>query len=120
MKRTEILAQRAAIAATVAEELFALEACLDEALNRAARLTGRLATARIEAGLSAVVGQPAFERSTELVGLLGQVRGKAVEAHHALKEMHDSIGLRGVAWGGDKPEEPISASTKLRAVASAA
>ncbi len=109
MKRSEMLTLRKEVATSVAAELFAMEAAVDEALNRAARLTGRLATGRLEAGLSAVVGQPAFQRSTELVAMLGGVRAKAVEAHFALKDLQDSIGVRHTATGGhDKPEEPIA------------
>lgn len=103
----------------VADQLFAAEAAIDGALSAVATLTAMLPNARIEARLSAVVGQGVFDRSCQTIAALTEARRGIVETHHELTRLQHSIGLGAVALGGhDKPEEnepPVEG--RLRAVA---
>lgn len=90
----------------VANQLFAAEAAIDGALSAVATLTAMLPTARIEARLSAVVGQGVFDRSSQTIAALTEARRGIVETHRELTQVQHSIGLGAVALGGDeKPDE---------------
>ena len=90
----------------VADQLFAAELAIDRALSETARLTSLLSDARVEAGLSAVVGQSVMDRTCASIVSLANGRRELVEAHGELAQVKDSIGLRTVAIGGmEKPEE---------------
>jgi len=92
----------------VAEQLFAAEAAIDGALSAVAALTAMLPNARIEARLSAVVGQGVFDRSSQTIMALTEARRGIVETHKALSDVQNSIGLRNVSFGGeDKPDENV-------------
>lgn len=98
--------KRRIVANGVAERLFTAEDAIDQALARVAELAAALPSARMEANVSAVVGQRAFERSAEAMASLAAARRGIVELHAELAEVRDRVGLRGVAFGGsDKPEE---------------
>ena len=104
----------------VADQLFAAEAAIDGALSAVAALTAMLPNARIEAGLSAVVGQGVFYRSCQTIAALTEARRGIVETHRELTDVQNSIGLRNVSFGGeDKPDEnvPPLLETRLRTVA---
>lgn len=90
----------------VADQLLTAEAAIDGALSAVATLTAMLPNVRIEANLSAVIGQSVFERSCQTIAALTEARRGIVETHHALTEVQRQIGLGAVALGGeDKPEE---------------
>ncbi len=98
--------KRRLVAHQVADQLFAAEAAIDGALSAVAALTAMLPTARIDANLSAVVGQNVIDRSTETIAALAQARRSIVETHRELHDVQHQIGLGAVALGGiDKPEE---------------
>ena len=98
--------KRKIVAHKVADQLFAAELAIDRALSETARLTSLLSDARVEAGLSAVVGQSVMDRTCASIVSLAAGRRELVEAHGALAEVKDRIGLRAIAIGGmDKPEE---------------
>lgn len=103
----------------VADQLFAAEAAIDNALSAVATLTAMLPNARIEARLSAVVGQGVFERSCQTIAALIEARRGIVETHRELTDVQHSVGLGAVSLGGhDKPDEnepPIE--NRLRTVA---
>ncbi len=103
----------------VADQLFAAEAAIDGALSAVATLTAMLPTARIEARLSAVVGQGVFDRSSQTIAALIEARRGIVETHRELTGVQHSIGLGAVALGGDqKPEENVPpGEARLRTVA---
>lgn len=92
-------AQRQAIARQVAERLFAAEAALDVAAARLAELTAALPLARLEARLSATIGQDAFRNSASAMMLIAKTREKIVVMHAFLKQANDDIGLREVSYG---------------------
>lgn len=104
----------------VADQLFAAEAAIDGALSAVAALTAMLPNARIEARLSAVVGQGVFDRSCQTIAALTEARRGIVATHRELTDVQNSIGLRNVAFGGeDKPDEnvPPLLQRSLRTVA---
>lgn len=92
--------QRKIVAHQVADQLFAAEAAIDGALSAVAALTAMLPNARIEARISAVVGQSVFERTSETIAALACARRGIVEAHRELSDVQSEIGLRNVALGG--------------------
>lgn len=106
--------KRRIVAHQVADQLFAAEAAIDSALSAVASLTAMLPTARIDANLSAVVGQNVIDRTTETIAALA-------EAHRELHEVQHQIGLGAIALGGvDKPEENLARPRgRLRVAASA-
>jgi hypothetical protein len=111
--------ERRAAALKVAESLFAAEEAIDAALARVAELNGTLATARMEAKLSAVVGQDAFEGAASAFAALARARCDIVETHNRLSETKILIGLRTVSVGdvGPKPPSAVAGGRHLTAVA---
>ena len=113
--------KRRIVAHQVADQLFAAEAAIDSALSAVAALTAMLPTARIDANLSAVVGQNVIDRTTETIAALAQARRGIVETHRELHDVQHQIGLGAIALGGvDKPEEDVARpGGRLRVAASA-
>jgi hypothetical protein len=100
--------KRKIVAQKVADQLFAAEAAIDRAVSETARLTSLLSDGRVEAGLSATVGQSVMDRTCASIIALSNARGELVGAHEALAVVKDQIGLRAVSIGGmEKPEENI-------------
>ena len=110
-----MLKERRDAATKVAERLFAAEEAIDAALARAAELNSTLATARIDARLSAVVGQEAFEVAAAAFASIAKARADIVETHRRLSETQVQIGLGAVAFG-DNGKPPV-ARRQLQAVA---
>ena len=98
--------ERREAAMRVAESLFAAEEAIDAALARAAELNSTLVTARTEAGLSALVGQDAFEVSASAFAALARARCDIVETHKRLSEAKIQVGLRTVSVGDGAPKPP--------------
>ena len=84
----------------VADRLFAAEAAIDAALAATASLSATMPSARAEAGLSALIGQGAFESAAEALSALVRARQQIVATHQRLDEAKTQIGLRTVAVGG--------------------
>lgn len=101
--------KRKIVAHKVADQLFAAEAAIDNALSAVATLAALLPNARIEARLSAVVGQTVINRASETIAALAEARNGIVETHNALSQVQHQIGLGAVAVGPvlDKPEENL-------------
>lgn len=111
--------QRKIIGHRVADQLFAAEAAIDGALSAVAALTAMLPNARIEARLSAVVGQGVFDCSSRTIAALTEARRGIVATHHELSGVQHSVGLGALALGGDdKPDENEPPISRLRTVAS--
>jgi hypothetical protein len=113
-----MLSKRRAAATKVAQSLWAAEDALDAALARAAELSGTLASARIEANLSAIVAQDAFDGAAAALSAIAKARGELVETHRCLTQARIDLGLRAVAVG-DEPVKPMTGQAKphLQAVA---
>ncbi|MFZ5668803.1 MAG: hypothetical protein ACOY4K_04870 [Pseudomonadota bacterium] len=102
----------------IADQLFAAETAIDDALSAVATLAAMLPTARIEANLSAVVGQGVFDRSSQTIAALTEARRGIVETHRELSGVQVQVGLGRVAFGGeDKPDEGEPPAGRLRVAA---
>jgi hypothetical protein len=113
-----MLKERRDAAMKVAESLYAAEEAIDAALARAAELNSTLATARIEANLSAIVGQDAFEVAAAAFASIAKARGDIVETHRRLSETQVQIGLGAIAFGDNgKPSAQPTGRRRLQAVA---
>jgi len=108
-----------AAAKSVADCLFEFENALDEALALGSALSSRIVTARLEARLSAVLGQDAIEGAVRTLSLLGDARRELVGTHHHLKACADKIGLREVSFGDllKPPSASASEPPRLQSVA---
>jgi uncharacterized protein YPO0396 len=110
--------ERHAAAIKVAESLFAAEDAIDEAVARVAELSSTLATARMEARLSAVVGQDAFDGAASALAALSRARRDIVETHNSLSDAKVQIGLRVMSVGElGKPPAAHQDAPHLQAVA---
>jgi hypothetical protein len=110
-----MLKARRDAAMKVAESLFAAEEAIDAALARAADLNSTLATARIDAHLSAIVGHEAFEVAAAAFASIVRARGDIVETHKRLSETQVQIGLGAIGFGDNG--KPSVAGRRLHAVA---
>jgi hypothetical protein len=114
-----MLKQRREAAMQVAATLFAAEEAIDAALARTAELNSKMATARQDAGLSALVAQDAFEVSAAAFAALARARCDIVETHKRLSEAKVQIGLRELAIGdmGKPPTAEMEDRRHLKSVA---
>jgi hypothetical protein len=113
-----MLKDRRNAAQKVAESLFAAEEAIDAALARTAELTGAMVSARVDANLSALVAQDAFEVSASAVNALTRARGDIVETHKRLSAAQIQVGLRTVSFGDlGKPPSANGEDRHLHAVA---
>lgn len=100
MKRSE-----AAIAGT--EKLKRAEAAIDAALRETAELMGLLPSLRLEAKLSAVIGQEAVANLSETLAHIVSARRTIIETHSALATVRTQIGCGALAVGDvDKVGDP--------------
>jgi len=105
MKRSE---HAATVVATLAADLLQAEASQDEAVNQLGRLAQTLTRSRREAGLSATVGQAAFDALAEAVTAQIGAQRAMVALHTALAEVKASTSYRGVRLGGlEKSNDPV-------------
>jgi len=113
-----MLAKRRNAMDAVAPELFAMESAIDDAILQSTRLTASLINERRNAGLSAVVGQDAIERSSATFSTLIAARREIVATHEELGNLKGQVGLGAVMLGngGDKPGFSVGPLTGLKAV----
>ena len=90
---------RTLVASAVAENLFATEDAVEDALSRAVLLMRRMMDARRELGLSATTGDPALRRVTAAVNALGEAQKEIVRTHGELESLRTEIGLRIIGFG---------------------
>ncbi len=99
-----------------AEKLMRAEAAIDAALRETAELMGLLPSLRMEANLSAVIGQDAVDDLGETLSHILSARRTIIRAHSGLQVVREQIGCRTVSVGEmDKPEDGPRTSG-LRAV----
>lgn len=91
-----MLKERRDAANSVASQLFAAEAAIDDALAKLGTLVTGLTTARSDARLSLVVGNEAYGHLGEAVTALVNSRSSVVALHHELDEVKNGIGLRNI------------------------
>ncbi|HEY0011395.1 MAG TPA: hypothetical protein VGB79_00920 [Allosphingosinicella sp.] len=112
-----MLKNRRDAATKVVDSLYAAEAAIDAALARAAELNATLVNARVEAKLSAVVGQDAFEGAAAAFAALARARADMVATHNRLEETRIQLGLRTLMTGDHNKVPPTAIEpTQLRAV----
>ena len=97
MKRSE---HAATVVARLATDLFQAEASQDEAVNQLGRLAQSLTRSRREAGLSATVGQAAFDALADAVTAQVGAQRAMVALHEALADVKRKTSFRGVQMGG--------------------
>lgn len=102
-----MLKQRRDAAENLVKRLFAAEQAIDDAIYKVSDLAGYMPIARVNAKLSAVVGQDAINQAAETLSALAAARGHLVATHNHLAETRDQIGLQAMAMGstGVKPSE---------------
>lgn len=91
--------KRIQVARAVASHLHAAEQAVDIAATRVAELNAMMPMARLDANLSAMIGQDAFASSTDALSLIAKVREQIVVTHERLKVASEQIGLETVSWG---------------------
>lgn len=105
MKRSE---HAATVVARLATDLFQAEASQDEAVNQLGRLAQSLTRSRREAGLSATVGQAAFDALAEAVTAQVGAQRAMVTLHEALADVKRNTSYRGIQMGGmEKVDNPV-------------
>ena len=112
-----MLKNRRDAAIKVIDSLYAAEHAIDAALARAAELNATLVNARIEAKVSAVVGQNAFEGAAAAFAALARARADIVETHNRLSDTKIQMGLRTLASGDGEDKDFMAIQPQqLRAV----
>lgn len=114
MKRSEYAAT---VVARLATDLFEAEASQDEAVSRLGRLAQSLTRSRRESGLSATVGQAAFDALADAVTAQIGAQRAMVALHQALADVKRNTSFRSVRMGGlEKDGEPYPRPTGLALV----
>lgn len=90
---------KARVASAVAEDLFATEIAVEDALARAVLLMRRMMDARRALGLSPTIGDPALRRVSAAVTALGEAQREIVRTHDELERVRQEVGLRGIGFG---------------------
>ncbi len=104
-----MLKQRQNEAEKLTQKLFQTEQAIDEAICKMADLTGYMPVARMNANLSAVVGQDALTQAADTLSALVRARGLLVATHNRLAETRDQIGLQAMAMGTGDMKPPMQA-----------
>ena len=118
MKRTE---QATALVARIQRALTSAEAGQDQSIERLARLAQTLTKGRRDAGLSATVGQPAFDALARAMTAQIEAQRAMTELHNALADVKARTAFRSVRMGGlpkldeDIPRE-VSPTGHLRVI----
>lgn len=104
-----MLKERRDAAEHLAERLFAAEQAVDEAIRKMGDLIGFMPVARMNARLSAVVGQDAISEAAETLSAMVGARGHLVATHHRLADVRDQIGLQAMGMGSTDMKPPLHA-----------
>ena len=91
----------------VAEQLWATEEAIDDALARASGLMGGMIEARQELKVSALFGDAPTTKVAEAVKALADARHAMMEAHDALAEAKLRLGVRTRMDGVPKPIQNV-------------
>src|SRR3954468_3980700 len=86
--------KRRIVAERLANHLFTTEEAVDTTLALMGDLIAAMPRARLEAGLSAGVGQQAVDRVLGPASGMASARRSLIAAHEALADAKDQIGLR--------------------------
>jgi hypothetical protein len=83
----------------VAARLFEAERAIDLAASRIAELNAAMPLARLDANMSAMIGQDAFESSTDALTFVAKARERMVNTHIRLKAATGDLGIAEVSFG---------------------
>jgi hypothetical protein len=86
--------------------LIALENAIDGAFALSGRFAVALTEARRARNLSAVVGQPIFDRAARAMAELGSARGEIVGAHRSLEALARQLGIDATSYGDGQDKPP--------------
>ena len=114
-----MLVKRRTALEAIVPELSAMETVIDDAILQSTRLTATLINERRNAGVSAVVGQDAIERSSATFSTLIQARREIVATHEELDSLKTQVGLGAVMVGGlgTKPDVLTVPRARFKSVA---
>jgi hypothetical protein len=98
---------KTAVATKVAENLFATEHAIDDALVATSQFLSTMIEARRELQLSPVLGEVAQARVAEAIASLTEARRAIVATHSTLKSVQGKLGVQHTAVGPESPEEPV-------------
>jgi hypothetical protein len=114
-----MLVKRRTAMEAIVPELSAMESAIDDAILQSTRLTAALINERRNAGVSAVVGQDAIERSSATFSTLIIARREIIATHEELGCLQKQMGLGAVMAGGlgDKPGVVSVPRASIQAVA---
>lgn len=103
------------LARSVAQDLFATEAAIDEAMMQIAAFTQRLPTASRAAGFAATRGQTVYESLVEAMAAQARVRRAIGDVHGQLAQLKQGSAMRSIDIGGGTkdPEQPLRPSGAL-------
>lgn len=112
--------QRSQLAQSIADALFQAEDSADRSLRDTSRLITAMTEARLDRGLSAVLGSDAMSATAEAIRAFGEARERLVVAHGALSRAAPALVGRDLVLSGPivgKPEEDTPKTTgRLRMV----
>jgi hypothetical protein len=107
--------EKALVAQGVANRLFATEKAVDAAMAQTAQLMTSLIDARVELGLSAVVGDAATGKLAQAIATLAEARRAVVSAHGDLADLKLRVGIRTKLVGvTDKPDVNTGEGMEIR------
>ena len=110
---------KAQVIASVADDLYATEQSVDEAITRATGLVQSMIGCRPLLNVSACAGAEAQAKALEAIAQLGVARQALVACHEQLAKDHRRMGYGVYSRGfDDKPKEttPTTGERLLRAV----
>jgi hypothetical protein len=107
---------KALIAQTVANKLFATEDAVDTAMIEATKLLSGIVEARHEMRVSAVVVDDAIAKVTAALSALSEAQSAVVGAHNELAEVKLRLGIRAKMLGVLDKSEAMSTREQIRAI----
>lgn len=107
--------KRSVAVQTGADQLFVVEAKIDDTLAEAAALITTLSRLRIDGRFSAIIGQEAFASVGRAVTSLTEARAAIVDTHHHLNTVKGQIGCGAMAIGDlyEKPDDKKKSDTSV-------
>ena len=107
---------KALIAQTVANKLFATEDAVDTAMIEATKLLSGIVEARHEMRVSAVVVDEVVAKVAAALSALSEAQSAVVGAHNELAEVKLRLGIRAKLLGVVDKNEAMSTREQIRAI----
>jgi hypothetical protein len=105
---------------SVANQLFAAEAAIDNAICEVAKLSAMMPEARLRVKVAASLGHEALKHAGESLTSLIEARASVVCVHTELDQAKTDIGLRTYGIGAGYPKKLPNSGALLEAVSDAA